>query len=287
MKRKWMMVLGLLPLLMGIPPSHHLDAAPGLYLSKAGMALPAGTVAQEASQSGIIFFGEEHTNALSHKREFELLTELYRLVPDRLVLSLEMLEKDVQASLDAYLAGRMTEMEFLKVSRPWPNYERDYRHLVEFAKKKGLPVLAANVPRRVASHVVQHGSTTGLVLEDAQYLPKDLEPLTGEYREKFRRVMKQNAGVMPLGTTRKEAFYKAQCIKDAVMAEALMTYLDAHPDAVMFHVTGSFHMEDGLGTAAYVRKHRPGVRLYLVSPQHEGQPKDKTSTLHEVYYDLK
>lgn len=51
-----MMVLGLLPLLMGIPPSHHLDAAPGLYLSKAGMALPAGTVAQEAAQSGIIFF---------------------------------------------------------------------------------------------------------------------------------------------------------------------------------------------------------------------------------------
>ncbi len=42
MKRKWMMVLGFLPLLMGIPPSHHLDAAPGLYLSKAGMALPAG-----------------------------------------------------------------------------------------------------------------------------------------------------------------------------------------------------------------------------------------------------
>ena len=73
---------------------------------------------------------------------------------------------------------------------------------VEFAKKKGLPVLAANVPRRVASHVVQHGSATGLVLEDAQYLPKDLEPLTGEYREKFRRVMKQNACVMPLGTTR-------------------------------------------------------------------------------------
>ena len=108
MKRKWMMVLGFLPLLMGIPPSHHLDAAPGLYLSKAGMALPAGTVAQEAAQSGIIFFGEEHTNALSHKREFELLTELYRLVPDRLVLSLEMFEKDVQASLDAYLAGRMT-----------------------------------------------------------------------------------------------------------------------------------------------------------------------------------
>lgn len=96
-------------------------------------------------------FGEEHTNALSHKREFELLTELYRLVPDRLVLSLEMFEKDVQASLDAYLAGRMTEMEFLKVSRPWPNYERDYRHLVEFAKRRGFPSLrpmcrAASLP---------------------------------------------------------------------------------------------------------------------------------------------
>ncbi|UQT38864.1 ChaN family lipoprotein [Acidaminococcus intestini] len=79
------------------------------------------------------------------------MTELYRLVPDRLVLSLEMFEKDVQASLDAYLAGRMTEMEFLKVSRPWPNYERDYRHLVEFAKRRGFPSLrpmcrAASLP---------------------------------------------------------------------------------------------------------------------------------------------
>ena len=46
-------------------------------------------------------------------------------------LAPEMFERDAQPSLDDYLAGRMSEPEFLKVSRPWPNYATDYRPLVD------------------------------------------------------------------------------------------------------------------------------------------------------------
>ena len=59
---------------------------------------------------------------------------LYAIHGDKLVLSLEMFEADNQFVLNEYLAGRITEEEFLAKSRPWPRYKTDYRQLVEFAK---------------------------------------------------------------------------------------------------------------------------------------------------------
>jgi uncharacterized iron-regulated protein len=41
----------------------------------------------------------------------------------------------------------------LQDSRPWANYVRDYRPLVEYAKAQGLDVIAANAPRRYVSMV--------------------------------------------------------------------------------------------------------------------------------------
>ena len=64
-----------------------------------------------------------------------------------------MFERDVQDILDAYLKGKISEKKFLKQARPWPNYLEDYRPLIEFAKKKGMPVIAANLPRRAAAAV--------------------------------------------------------------------------------------------------------------------------------------
>ena len=39
----------------------------------------------------------------------------------------------------------------LQDARPWPNYDTDYRPMVEVAKQEGLPVICANAPRRYVS----------------------------------------------------------------------------------------------------------------------------------------
>ena len=39
----------------------------------------------------------------------------------------------------------------LQDARPWPNYDTDYRPMVEVAKNEGLPVICANAPRRYVS----------------------------------------------------------------------------------------------------------------------------------------
>ena len=77
------------------------------------------------------------------------------------ILSLEMFERDVQPALDAYLAGTVPEEEFLKGARPWPRYATDYRALVEIARAHGWPVVAANVPRRIAADVAKSGRHGG------------------------------------------------------------------------------------------------------------------------------
>ena len=85
-----------------------------------------------------------------------------------------MFERDVQPVLDEYLAGLVREGDLLQDARPWANYRDDYRVLVEFAKEVGLPVIAANAPRRYVGAVGRRPGVleqAGWPLEVATWLP--------------------------------------------------------------------------------------------------------------------
>jgi len=68
-----------------------------------------------------------------------------------------MFERDVQKHLDVYINGDMTEEEFLKVSRPWPDYSKFYNPWLNLAKDK-IQVIAANIPV-IFSQYVSGGMT--------------------------------------------------------------------------------------------------------------------------------
>lgn len=55
--------------------------------------------------------------------------------------------------LDEYLAGLVRHADLMQDARPWANYETDYAPLVHFAKDVGMPVIAANAPRRYVGAV--------------------------------------------------------------------------------------------------------------------------------------
>ena len=99
---------------------------------------------------------------------------------------------DVQPVLNGYLAGRYPEKHFLAASRPWPRYDEDYRPLVEYAKAHGLPVLAANAPRRLVNLVTREGpeALEKLPEEELRWLPPlpYVIPESGRYVEKLREV---------------------------------------------------------------------------------------------------
>src|SRR4030042_4332953 len=121
-------------------------------MTKKGIILNLEQALEALMRYNVIFFGEEHDSRVAHEGELTLLTELAGRDAS-LVLALEMFERDVQDTLNAYLEGTISEDKFLELSRPWPNYQEDYRLLVELAKDRGIPVIAANVPRRIAAGV--------------------------------------------------------------------------------------------------------------------------------------
>ena len=109
-----------------------------------------------AEERDVVVLGETHYDAIAHKLQEVLFA---RLATSRhsVTLSLEMFETDVQHVMDEYLAGLIREQDMRNDARPWANYEAHYRPLVEMAKAAGLPVVAANAPRRYVSATGRDG----------------------------------------------------------------------------------------------------------------------------------
>ncbi|MBP1740330.1 MAG: hypothetical protein H6Q48_2623, partial [Deltaproteobacteria bacterium] len=129
----------------------------------------------------VFFVGEQHGSPVSHRAELTILAEFSER-DSSLVLALEMFERDVQDILDAYLQGKIPEDEFLERARPWPNYNEDYRSLVELAKRKGIRVIAANIPRRAAAAVALANEISPEVLGmDSAYIPNSFHLDSKEY----------------------------------------------------------------------------------------------------------
>lgn len=214
----------------------------------------------------VILFGEYHDNAVLHQLEAALLKNAFLEQP-KLAVSLEMFERDVQNDLEEYLAGRSTEQEFLSMSRPWKNYDPDYRPLVEFARMNALPVIAANIPRPVAAQYARTGSLAGIADKDAVYLPRVQLAPQGEYRERFMSYMAANRGpAMPVSDEQLENYYKAQCLKDDTMAESIIAFHRLRPDYKVIHYQGDFHSRYRLGVAEKLRMLDPALKVAVVAP---------------------
>jgi uncharacterized iron-regulated protein len=225
-------------------------------------------------QADVAFLGEYHEDPATHLFELDLLTQFYRAKQGAVVLSLEMFERDVQGVLDDYLAGRITEEEFLKQSRPWDNYDKDYRPLIEFAKEHHVPVIGANIPRPLASRVAKEGLDAALASftpEERSWAAQSATAPRDAYFESFREVMSgaegggAHGGGMPMTDEMIYQIYQAQCIKDDTMAESIAHAHTAHPGALVVHFTGSFHVDHRLGTAMRVASREGTARLFTVA----------------------
>jgi uncharacterized iron-regulated protein len=148
----------------------------------------------------VVMVGEIHTDPVGHWIEAELFRRAVALtgageeaVPGRaLALSLEMFERDVQGILDEYLLDLITEAHFKASARPWEHYDTDYRPMVEAAKAAGVPVIAANAPRRYVNRVSRMGpaSLSALPASALAYLPPLPYPEpTQAYRDEWNALM--------------------------------------------------------------------------------------------------
>jgi uncharacterized iron-regulated protein len=209
----------------------------------------------------VIFIGEEHESQVSHRAELTILKGLAQR-DSNLVLALEMFGRDVQDVLDAYLKGIISEKKFLKQAHPWPNYPEDYRPLVEFSKKKGMRVIAANIPRRAAAAVAMANKVSPDVMgEDRRFLPRTLHLKSKEYYKRFASSMEEMPHFTPMKGMKVDGLYKAQILKDSVMAASVEPFLDRRT----LFCCGHFHSDYHLGIPYQLRKNHPRLKIAVIA----------------------
>lgn len=287
-------LLTAVPVVAQTPDSTVVDTAytPGRYrvFTGSGGAASLDDVVRAMTSAQVVFVGETHDDPTAHMIELELLkraTERHAAsaasdAPRSVALSLEFFERDVQLPLDEYLAGRIPESSFRTDTRPWPRYETDYRPLIEFAKERGLPVIAANAPRRYVSMVSRRGREA---LDELDVRALELLPplpfgrASAAYRAQWIATMSEvmelegmRCGVpvahapAPRGSHQNMGNQlDGQVLWDATMAHSIARHLADHPDALVLHMVGGFHVERGTGTPEQLQAYMPGVRALIVS----------------------
>lgn len=235
------------------------------------------------SGADVALIGETHNDAIAHLLEADLLRGAHEShglnakgQARPVALSLEMFERDTQLVLDEYLAGQISEKHFLLSSRPWNNYATDYRPLVEYARERKLPVIAANAPARYVSRVSSLGpaSLKELSKEAKAWLPPlPFHPASQAYAAKFNQLMGLAASSTPPPAQMPGAggphgalhLLDAQTLRDATMASAITEHLKHQPQALIVHVNGKFHSEERLGVPEQIKLDRPKTRLLVIT----------------------
>jgi len=261
----------------GSPPAQSGYVPERVFHAARGVFVDFEVMLADLARADVVFVGEQHDDPNTHRLELAVLEGLARRRSD-VVVSLEMFERDAQAALDRFREGRATEEAFLAGARPWPRYRTDYKPLVDFAIARGWPVVAANVPRPMASEVSKGGldALEAKSDEERRWFAADrVCPTDDEYFERFAEAMGDHpaeasaSAPPPTPEAQTRNFYLSQCLKDETMAESIATAYrtaatgDRQP--LVVHFNGAFHSDFGLGTAERVRRRLPERRAVVVT----------------------
>lgn len=241
-----------------------------IYNAK-GEEVVFGEMVHDLQKSKVILLGEQHNNPICHWLQMEVTKAVYEK-DSSLVIGAEMFEADNQLVIDEYLAGWIKSSHLEKESKIWPNYDTDYKPLMDFAKSQNLSFIATNVPRRYASLVSYRGvevleELSGEAKSNMVPLPFDFDPEAPGYKELLE--MDFGHGHTTRGGHSHDEelgpinMVKAQALKDATMAHFITQNLG---DAKHFiHYQGDFHSSNYGGIYWYLKHTDKKLKVATVS----------------------
>lgn len=231
------------------------------FASPQGEALSLNALPQELLDADVILIGEWHTHSAIHRFQTDFL-KARQSTSSNIALSMEQFTRKHQDTLNQYLSGEIGEQVLISQAAAWPNYESDYRALVEFAKANDLDVIAANAPKPFVQCIGRKGLPylEQLSSEQRDWVATEVNIGDSPYKDKFMASMHHGT---PEQT---EKQFAAQVTWDETMAESIVDYLATNPDKQVIHVAGKFHTEGGLGTAASISRRNPDLKVAIITP---------------------
>lgn len=231
-------------------------------LSPDGTEISIEQLVSQHSDANVFMVGEFHAHPGVHLFQAKLMAHL-AAQDTPLALSMEQFTRADQAILSQYVAGEVGEITLTKKTKVWDNYKSDYRPLVEIAKDQSLPVIAANAPRDIVKCIGRQGPQylDKLPTLQRELVAKTIDISDSPYRQKFLGNMRG----MSLSDKRIEQMFGAQMAWDATMAESIANHLTNNLNHRVFHIAGRFHIVNGLGTGAELKKLKPQVNIVNIT----------------------
>jgi uncharacterized iron-regulated protein len=257
------------------PVAHAAVAGSGhiphrVYDVAAGAFIDFETLAARAAAADVVYFGEQHGYRPGHRLQHALLEAIARR--GDATLSMEMFERDVAPIVAGYVRGDVDHGTFLERARPWPRYFPDYHPLVEEARSRGWLLVAANVPRSLASMVAQEGlaALDALPTASRAHAAAELHCPDDDYRARFVAEMTRHPSAhgepdAAADAARHQRYYESQCVKDETMAESIVAAVHAGAARPLIHVTGAFHTDHGDGIPVRVRRRDPTLAAFSIT----------------------
>lgn len=215
-----------------------------------------------ASRRDIVLLGEKHDEADHHAWQLQTLAALHALRP-QMVIGFESFPRRVQGALDQWVAGELTEAQFLERSdweRVWSLPSALYMPLFQFARINRVPMVALNVDRELTQQITQKG-WDGVPAERREGVSRPA-PASHAYRDVLYEIYKEHPQARAKnGDVRKDDpdflhFVDSQTAWDRAMAEALARRVGgasgtARP--LVVGIIGAGHVSNGHGVPHQLR----------------------------------
>ncbi len=226
------------------------------------MHIPTGTPVTEAqmlaaaTDARIVYVGETHDNPAAHRVQLAVLKTMAERWPGRVSLGMEMLTRAEQPVLDRWVAGELSEKQFLKEADWYSVWSLDfafYRDLLHFAREQKIPVVALNAEKALVKAISQKPPAE-LAAEEHHQLPEL------DMSDPYQTAMVEAVfGGHSAGGSHLAGFQRVQTLWDEAMAESVVRHLQSFPDDSqrMVVLAGSHHVRYGFGIPRRVFRRLP------------------------------
>ena len=144
---------------IGNPETPYPDSDPAvgdIVHLPTGVKVTAEQMTAAITDARIIYVGETHDNPASHRLQLQVLKAVAERFPGQVSIGMEMFNPSHQEVLDKWVAGELSEKDFLKDSDWYSNWQMDfayYSDLLHYAREAKIPVVGINVSKELRQEV--------------------------------------------------------------------------------------------------------------------------------------
>ncbi len=243
---------------LGVDPATDDPATKVLDVSRLG---ELDGLIEQLADDRVIFVGETHDRYEDHLNQLAIMRGLHER-GNPIAIGMEFFQQPFQDTLDAYVAGDLSEAELLRETEYFERWRFDYRlyrPILRYARAHGLPLIALNLPREITRQVGD-GGIASLGPEQAAMIPREIDRDDSEYRAYLETVFAMHPHSEDASF---EHFLEVQLLWDEGMAERAVRWLREHPDAQLIVLAGAGHIEYGRGIPSRVQR-RLAVPMSIV-----------------------